>query len=148
MPNLPRVPFVPSSWDRLETMITLANVTPGQKTLDLGAGDGRVVIAMAKLGADAYGYEIDPDLVEEGMRNIKNEGLENKAFILNKDYWNENLSSFDIVTIYGMTSVMEKLEKKLRDELKSGAKVISNYFTFPTWPHVEKKDQIYVYHKY
>lgn len=147
MSIIAQVPYVPSSWERLKTMIELAAVEPGERTLDLGSGDGRVVIAMAKLGAEAYGYEINSDLVREARENIENENISNRAFIFNKDYWFEDLSSFDIVTIYGITGVMERLEKKLRNELKSGAKVVSNFFTFPTWPHTYKKNDIYVYYK-
>jgi len=147
MPGVMRVPYVPSGWNRVKTMAELAQATEGQKTLDLGSGDGRVVIAMAQVGALAYGYEINPELIEKALENIVKAQVAKNAFILNKDYWNEDLSGFDIITIYGMTSVMKNLEKKLQKELKPGSKVISNFFTFPNWPHTIKKDGIYVYVK-
>jgi cyclopropane fatty-acyl-phospholipid synthase-like methyltransferase len=142
------VPFVPSSWERLDTMIELSETKPGQKVVDLGSGDGRVVIAMANLGAMAFGLEVDPDLVEKAIENIREANLDGNAFIICSNYWDEDLSEYDIVTIYGITSIMGRLEDKLRNELKSGAKVVSNFFTFPTWNHVVQKGDIYVYQQF
>lgn len=146
--NFMQVPYVPSSQEKVEMMASIASVKPDEKSLDLGSGDGRVVIAMAKRGAEAYGYEISINLVNLARENIKIAGLEGKAFIEEKDYWQEDLSSFDIVTIYGMTSVMERLEGKLQNELKPNSRVISNVFSFPNWPHTIKVGDIYVYQKY
>ena len=141
------IPFVPSSTDRLNTMVELSQVKPGQKTLDLGSGDGRVVIAMAKAGAEAHGFEVDPKLVEESKKNIANEGLEGKAFIHNKSFWDGDLRDFDVITVYGITSIMGRLEGKLKQELKDGAKIVSNYFTFPNWKPEEVKEKVYLYRK-
>lgn len=145
MSNLSPLPFVPSSTERLNTMIRLAEIVPGQKTADLGAGDGRVVIAMAKEGAIAHGFEIDPKLVKEARKNIKNENLEERALIHHEDFFKADLSSFDILTIYGITSIMGPLEEKLKAELKAGTKIISNFFSFPSWEYEEKAGEIYVY---
>ena len=59
------VPFVPSPQDVVDKMIELAGVKKGDTVYDLGSGDGRIVIAAAKKGAKAVGFEIDPDLVKE-----------------------------------------------------------------------------------
>lgn len=139
------VPFVPSSKERLVTMIQLAEIVPGQKAVDLGSGDGQVVIEMARLGALAFGYEIDPNLVEKSLKNIEEAGLAGQAFIVNADYWDETLEQFEIVTIYGITGIMKRLENKLKKELKPGTKVISNFFTFPNWKPVKIQGDIYLY---
>jgi cyclopropane fatty-acyl-phospholipid synthase-like methyltransferase len=141
------IPFVPSSTDRLNTMIELSSVKPGQKTLDLGSGDGRVVIAMAKAGAEAHGFEVDPKLIEEARKNIAEEGLEGKAFIHSKNFWDGDLGEYDVVTVYGITSIMGRLEAKLKNELRPNAKVVSNYFTFPNWEPEEVKEKVYLYKK-
>ncbi len=145
MSNLSPLPFVPSSLERLETMIELSRITPGQKAADLGSGDGRVVIALAQLGAEAHGYEIDPSLVAKSLQNIKSANLSDKAFIHQEDFFEADLSQYEVLTIYGITSIMRPLEEKLRAELKPGARVISNYFTFPNWEEEEKEGEIYVY---
>jgi len=141
------IPFVPSSPDRLTVMLELAAVQPGQKTADLGSGDGRVVIAMAKAGAEAHGFEINPKLITEARENIAEEGLENKAFIHDMNFWDCDLSQYDIVSVYGITSIMERLEKKCLAEMKTGAKVVSNYFTFPNWTPSLVKEKVYLYLK-
>lgn len=141
------IPFVPSSPDRLEVMMELAAVKPGQKTVDLGSGDGRVVIAMAKAGAEAHGIEINPKLIAEARENIAEEELENKAFIHEMNFWDCNLGQYDIVSVYGITSIMERLEKKCLTEMKPGAKVVSNYFTFPNWTPAQFKKNVYLYKK-
>lgn len=139
------IPYVPSSWDRLETMIELSQVHYGDKTVDLGAGDGRVVTAMAKLGAKAQGYEIDKGRAELGQKNIKEEGLTNNAVIYNKNFWNINLGDYNIITLYGITNIMERLEIKIYQEVKPGTKIISNFFPFPTLIPLKKKRSIYLY---
>jgi len=144
MTNSP-LPFVPSSEERLKIMVALAAVLPGQKVADLGAGDGRVVIALAKEGAEAHGFEIEAKLVAQARTKIRQKGLKDKAFIHQGDFFEADLSDFEVLTIYGITSIMGPLEKKLRSELKPGARVISNFFTFPTWEHEEKVGDVYVY---
>jgi cyclopropane fatty-acyl-phospholipid synthase-like methyltransferase len=126
-------------------MVALAAALPGQKSADLGSGDGRVVIALAKEGAETHGFEIDPKLVKEARKNIREEGLEGKAFIHQQDFFEADLSDFDILTIYGITSIMGPLEEKLRSELKPGARVISNFFSFPNWEYEVKVAEVYVY---
>jgi cyclopropane fatty-acyl-phospholipid synthase-like methyltransferase len=144
MTNSP-LPFVPSSEERLKTMVALAAVLPGQRVADLGAGDGRVLIALAKEGAEAHGFEIEPKLAAQARANIRKEGLEGKAFVHQKNFFEADLSDFEVLTIYGITSIMRPLEEKLRSELKPGARVISNFFTFPTWEQEEKVGDVYVY---
>jgi len=139
------LPFVPSSEERLKTMVALAAVLPGQKAADLGSGDGRIVIALAKEGAEAHGFEIDYRLAKEARKKIHEEGLENRAFIHQQDFFKADLGDFDILTVYGITSIMGPLEGKLRSELKPGARVISNFFSFPTWEHEVKVGEVYVY---
>lgn len=139
------IPFVPSSRERLSVMTDLANIQKGQKAADLGSGDGRIVIAMAKMGAEAHGFEVDPEKVKLAKKSVQKAGLDNKAFIHQSSFWDEDLNSFDIITVYGITSIMSRLEKKLKKEIKPGCKVISNFFTFPNWQYWVRKGEIYVY---
>ncbi|HUD44240.1 MAG TPA: 50S ribosomal protein L11 methyltransferase [Patescibacteria group bacterium] len=134
-----------SANERLDVMLELSQIQPGQKTIDLGSGDGRVVIAMAKLGAQAHGIEIDPGRVELARNNILKENLLDKAIITQGNFWNEDLGEFDIITLYGITGIMERLEKKLKIEMKPGSKVISNFFQFPNWYPAKNKSNIFVY---
>lgn len=129
----------------VQTMISLAEANPAKKAVDVGSGDGRLVIAMAKAGTEAHGYEINPFLVLLSRRNIKKAGLSGRAFVHWKNFWNEDFSSFDIVTVYGISYMMKKLEAKLKKELKPNARVISNYFTFSDWQYAQREDNVYLY---
>lgn len=139
------IPFVPSSDERLRKMIELAGVGPGIKAADIGSGDGKVVIALAKQGAEAHGYEIDYERAQKSLENIKKERLEKRAFIHNMNFWDAEFGDYDVLTIYGITSIMKRLEEKLLKEMKPGAIIVSNYFTFPNWQHETKDGMIYVY---
>lgn len=145
LPTIRGAPFVPSRYETLKKMMALAKVKPGMKTADLGSGDGRIVIALAKAGAEAHGYEINPLLVWWSRRIIKKEKLSDQAFIHWVNFWRHNVSSFDVVTIFGINYIMKNLERKLKKELKPDARIVSNGFTFPTWPYSQKDGNVYLY---
>lgn len=139
-------PFQPSSNRELREMIFLADLKKGQKTADLGSGDGKVVIEFAKRGAEAHGFEINPLLVWLARRKIKRLGLKN-AFIHRKNFWKQDFSEFDIVTSFQIYYVMPGLEEKFKKELKKGARVISNTWTFPNWKPKKQEGKVYLYEK-
>lgn len=140
-------PYIPIRDRALKKMIEFADIKPGQKAVDLGSGDGRIVIALANAGAIAYGYEINPILVWWTKYRIKKEGLEGKAFVYRKSFWNEDFSSFDIVTLFGIRKIMKELEGKLDKELKPGAKIMSFGFSFPDWTPIKKEEAVFLYKK-
>jgi cyclopropane fatty-acyl-phospholipid synthase-like methyltransferase len=137
-------PFVPTQADALERMIRSARIKPGEKLADLGSGDGRIVIAAGKAGAEAHGFEINPLLVWYSRRQIKKAGLSGRAFIHWKSFWRQDFSEFQIITIFGITSIMKDLEQKLKAELAPGSRVVSNIFRFPNWSS-EKDGSVHVY---
>ena len=139
------VPYVPSTWHKIEVMIELSNPQPGEKMADLGSGDGRIVMEFAKRDIESHGYEINSELAILAESKILDAELDVKAFIHISDFWEEDLSSFDIVVIYGMTSIMTQLEKKLRTELKPGSRVLSAIFHFPNWAPTAEKDNVSLY---
>jgi cyclopropane fatty-acyl-phospholipid synthase-like methyltransferase len=140
-------PYAPIGKQKLQDMIELLNIKKGEKAVDIGSGDGRIVIALAKHGAEAHGYEINPLLVYLSRRKIKKEGLEKKAFIHMTDMWRENFSAFDIVTLFMTPHALKGLEKKLQKELKPGARIVANYYHFPHWKEVKQEGQVYLYKK-
>jgi protein-L-isoaspartate O-methyltransferase len=146
MSSIPRIPYFQTSRYRVETMVELAEIKPGEKAADLGSGDGRIVIALAQKGIETHGYEIDEDLRKLSKENIIKLELKN-AFILNKDFWTENLSSYDIICCYPMPTIMGRLERKLQEELKPGSRILLNYFPFKHWKLQKTKDNIFLYSK-
>lgn len=141
------LPYVPSSAEKVITMIELADIKPGQKVADLGSGDGRVLIAMAKKGAFCFGFEIEPKRVELARKNIRSNGLSEKIIVFNKNFFDINLNKYDVITLYGITSIMGRLERKMMDELRPGTRVISNRFNFPNWKEDQITNDVFLYIK-
>ena len=127
------VPFVPSPQDVVDKMIELAGVKKGDTVYDLGSGDGRIVIAAAKKGAKAVGFEIDPDLVKESRDNIRKAGVQELAEIRNQDILTVNLSPASVVTMYLLPDVNLKLKPNLLSQLKPGSRVVSHSFDMGDW---------------
>jgi protein-L-isoaspartate O-methyltransferase len=138
-------PFVVSDPVKRKTMLKLAEIKKGESLVDLGSGDGTLVILFAKAGAKAYGYEINPFLVWKSRRKIKKEKLESSAIIYWKSFWLEDLSNYDIITVYGIKFIMKDLEKKLQKQAKKGTRIISNYYTFPTLKPVQSEQDVHLY---
>lgn len=138
-------PFVPSSKERVKAMIKLADIKPTDRVMDLGSGDGQFLIEAVKAGVkSAEGYEIHPGLVWfSRWRARKNKNIR----VNRKSFWDADVSKADVVFLYQLSNHMTKLEVKLQKELPSGARVISNAFTFPNWKPVKQEGKIYVYIK-
>jgi protein-L-isoaspartate O-methyltransferase len=146
MSAIPKIPYFQTSRYRVETMVELAHPKEGEKGADLGSGDGRIVIAFAQRGIEMHGYEIDENLKHLSEENIKKLNI-NNIVIHHKDFWQEDLSKYDIVCSYPMPTIMGRLEKKLLEELKPGSRVLLNYFPFKHWKLEKTKDNIYLYVK-
>lgn len=137
--------FARTKDETAQKMLRLSGVKAGENVLDLGSGDGSLLIAIAKTGAKAVGYEINPMLVKRSKKNIQKAGLQNQASVHLKNFWSVDLSQFDVVFVYGISHMMKRLEEKLQKELKPGARVVSNHFTFPNWQYAKKDGTTYVY---
>jgi len=135
-------PFVPSTKVRVKKMIEMAKLKPGDKVVDLGSGEGRVVMAASKHCTKSVGVEINPFLY--WVSKIRAKGKKNIEF-RNESLWKTDLSEFNLIFIYFIPHRMKKLEKKIRREMKSGSRIISNGFIFPDWQYLRKDDNIYSY---
>lgn len=133
--------FVPSDRERVRTMVNLLGIKEGDRAIDVGSGDGRVVIEMAKTGAEAYGVEINPFLVLWSRYQINKAGLKGKAQIYWKNQWSQDFGMFNKVAVYGITYIMKDLEKKFKKELKLGSLVVSNAFAFPSWKPIKEEGE-------
>lgn len=137
--------FVPSSRERVETMLELVALRPGELALDLGSGDGRILIRAAQAGAHAIGLEINPFLVWYSRRRIKNRGLELTAEVLHQDLRSYPFGRADVVFLYLWPATVAGLKEKLIRELKPGARVISNAFPIPEWIPTKEKHKVFLY---
>lgn len=127
------VPFVPSPPEVVDKMIDLAAVKKGDVVYDMGSGDGRIVIAAAKKGARAVGFEIDGDLVKESRENIRKAGVQNLAEIRQQDILTVDFSPATVVTMYLLPDVNLKLKPNLLKQLKPGSRVVSHSFDMGDW---------------
>ncbi len=138
-------PFVPSQNRQLLDMLDIADIHPADLAADLGSGDGRVVIAFARAGIEAHGYEINPFLVLWSLARIYRAGVWGRGHIHWKSYWRADLSSYNLITIYGAKPIMSRLKNKLCRELPGDACVICNTFPLPGMRHLRHKNDIYLY---
>jgi len=146
-------PYVVSPARVVDRMLELANIKPGETVFDLGSGDGRVLIAaVEKYKAKAVGVEISPGLVAKATANIQKEGLTDQARVIQGDVLTADLTGADVVFLYLVTPLNERLRPRLERFLKAGARVISHDYAIPGWrpSRTEKTDVrhahlIYVY---
>lgn len=127
-------PFDPTSQELVYRMLTLAGIKKGDVVYDLGAGDGRMVIAAAKkYGVKAVGFEIDPGLVKLARENIRKQGVEKLVEIRQQDFMKSDLSPATIVTLYLSQDGNLALRSRLMNQLKPGARVVSYTFDMADW---------------
>jgi tRNA A58 N-methylase Trm61 len=123
--------FVPTPQDVVEKMLELAKVDKKDLVVDLGSGDGRVVItAGKKYGCKAIGYEIDPTLVKLSREAVQKEQLQERVRIEHEDIFTLDLSQTDVVAVYLPANLLQRLLPQLQ-KLKPGARIVSHYFEIP-----------------
>jgi len=129
-----RAPFITTPEDVVERMLALAGTGPGDYVVDLGSGDGRIVIAAAKLhGAHGLGVDIDSRMVEISRENARRAGVSGLAAFEERDVFATDLSRATVVTIYLLPSLIDRLQPKLMDELRPGARIVSHAFAMKGW---------------
>ena len=141
----PGAVYYPTKNEVVEEMIRLSKVGPKDRLVDLGSGDGRIIIAAAKLGARAVGYEINPLLVIKSRKLIRKEGLEKLAKVEWKSLWKVNFKGVSVVSVYLMPNLMKKLEKLIRRKTDKPLRVISNDYQFPELKPSKRKGNIFLY---
>jgi tRNA G37 N-methylase Trm5 len=127
-------PYVPTPQDVVERMLTLAQVGPKDVVVDLGSGDGRLVVTAAKkFGAHGVGIDIDPARIAEGQANATKDGVANLVEFRQQDALEADLSKATVVTLYLLSSSNVKLRPRLLSQLKPGARVVSHQFGMGDW---------------
>lgn len=127
------VPYVPTPNDVVEKMLDLADVHSSDYVIDLGSGDGRIVIAAANRGAVGHGVDLDPERVEEARENARNAGVDDRVIFLQEDIFETDFSQASVVTMYLLSSVNEKLRPSLLKNLRPGTRIVSHSFDMGDW---------------
>jgi precorrin-6B methylase 2 len=124
--------WVPTPDDLVEAMLDMAKVTPDDIVMDLGSGDGRIVIAAAKRGARATGFEFNPNMVALSKKNAEKAGVSDKASFENADIFTSDFSKATVITMYLLPNLNIKLRPTILG-LKPGTRVVSHAFTMEDW---------------
>lgn len=136
-------PFLPSRREHVERALDLLALEPGQRLVELGSGDGRVLIAAAKRGIIATGYEINPLLFAwSWLRTLR---FRSRARVKLGSYWPVSVSGADGIYVFLLQPYMKRLDHKLSAELHAGAKVVSFVYYIPDKQPTHNDNGLFLY---
>ena len=128
------VPFVPTPRNVVDAMLALAKVGPDDFLIDLGSGDGRIVIAAAKrFGTRGFGVDIDGALVNTAQREAQSQGVSDKVAFYARNLFITDISRATVVTMYLFPRVNMQLRPRLYTDLKPGTRIVSHDFDMDNW---------------
>ncbi len=136
-------PYLPTLSQQMESALDLVDLKPGDHLLELGSGDGKVLIAAAKRGLVVTGYELNPLLVLIAwLRTIKYRG---KVTVRWGNFWRVKLPDSQGIFVFLLPKYMTKLDKKITQESSRPVKLVSFAFAIPGKPKIAEKDGVYLY---
>ena len=140
------VPYVPTPQSVVERMLEIAKVGPHDYLIDLGSGDGRIVVtAASKYGTRGFGVDLNPTRIEEANENARKAGVTDKVAFYQRDLFETDLTPASVVTMYLLPRVNLQLRPRLL-ALKPGTRIVSHDFSMGDWKpehheEVEAKDK-------
>ncbi len=126
------VVWVPSPPQMVSKMLEIAKVTPADYVIDLGSGDGRNIIAAAKLGARGHGVEYNPDMVALSRKLAMEAGVADKAQFVEGDMYVADISKASVMALFLLPVNLNKLAPKFL-ELRPGSRIVANTFGIDGW---------------
>jgi hypothetical protein len=127
-------PYLPSTQVAVEEMLRLAEVGPDDVVVDLGSGDGRIVVTAAQqLGARGFGVDIDEKLVALANENARLAGVAERARFYHRDIFKTDIREATMVTLYLLSSLVNRLKPKLLAELKPGTRIVAHDYGIDGW---------------
>lgn len=134
-----RAPFITTPDEVVVEMLKLAKTGPGDFVIDLGSGDGRIVITAAqRFGARGLGVDLDEKLVDLSRDNARRARVAERTEFRVQDALNTDLSRASVVTIYLLPQLIGQLQPRLLDEMRPGARVVTHAFYMQSW----KSDEV------
>lgn len=128
------VPYVPTPPPIVEAMLKLGNIKSSDFVIDLGCGDGRIVVTAAeKFGARGMGFDLNPQRIAEARENAKKAGVEDKVEFVEKNLFDADVSKATLVTLYLLPDVNLRLRPVLLRQLRLGARIVSHSFDMGDW---------------
>lgn len=128
------VPYAATRPETVALMLDMASVGPGDFVIDLGTGDGRILIAAARdRGARGVGVDIDPVMIRRAQAAARRAGVADRVRFEVADLFEMSLGEADVVTMYLLPEVNLRLRPRLLAELRPGARVVSHAFDMGDW---------------
>lgn len=138
-PNHLDAPFWATPKPLVERMLDLARVAPGDHLIDLGCGDGRIVVAAARRGATAIGIDIDAERIAEAEAAAQSAGVGHLVRFRQEDLFQTPLQDASVVTLYLLPLPNRLLSARLKTELAPGSRVLSHAYATRDWtPHTHE----------
>jgi SAM-dependent methyltransferase len=127
-------PYIPSTPLDVEELLRVTPIGPQDVVVDLGSGDGRIVIAAAKyFGARGFGVDIDEKLVTLANDNARAAGVSDRVRFYHRDIFDTDVHEATVVTMYLLSSLVNRLRPKLLAELKPGTRIVAHDYGFDGW---------------
>jgi hypothetical protein len=131
---LSSAPYVPTPQSTVDRMLELAKVGPADFVVDLGSGDGRIVITAAqKFGARGLGVEIDQDLINLSRYRARSAGVAERAKFSTEDLFETDLRPATVLTLYLFRELNLKLRPRILEQLRPGARVVTHDWDMGEW---------------
>lgn len=129
------VPFVPTPPDVVDRMLEMAEVKPDDYLIDLGSGDGRIVISAVRDRnvKQALGIDLDPQRISEAQDNARRAGVDDRAQFKQGDIFKTDFSDATVLTMYLLQTVNERLRPTILKELAPGTRIVSHAFDMGEW---------------
>jgi len=129
-----QVPFITTPEEVVERMLELAGTRADDLVVDLGSGDGRIVIIAArKFGARGLGIELDQRLVEKSRDNARAAGVADRVSFVQGDVLTADISKASVVTVYLLPGLIGQLQQRFTGELRPGTRIVSHAFGMTGW---------------
>lgn len=136
-------PYLPTLGPQIKTALELADLKPGDRLLELGCGDGRVLLAAARQGIQAVGYELNPFLA--ALAWLRTRRYRRQVRIIWGDYWRADWPPTEVIFTFLLTRYMPKLNKKLMRYPHKPVKLASVAFQIPGKRPAAQKNGIFLY---
>jgi hypothetical protein len=143
-------PYVPSPQSVVSDMLRYAEVNARDFLIDLGSGDGRIVLTAAKVfGARGFGVEIKDELVKKANQSAKEQGLADRVRFLKQDLFKTDISQATVITMYLLPNTVNMLKDKFMSELRPGTRIVSHDYPLTGWVpekyvHMDLEDKVQI----
>lgn len=138
-------PYAPTKSDRMEHIFALADARPGELLVDLGSGNGAVLLAAAERGIRSRGVEINPFWVWYSRWRIAQRGFTHLATVVRGNMFTHPVADADIIFLFLVPVAMALLSERLRREASPRTRIIAHRFILPGWTPVKQKETILLY---